>query len=41
MAEHEGVILVEERNVSRYSGIQQELEIIGNVGIEVIGVIVG
>lgn len=41
MAECEAVILVEEREVSRYSMIQQELELIGNVGKEVVGVIVG
>lgn len=41
MAACEGIVLVEERGISRYSGIQQELEIAGNVGVEVIGVIVG
>lgn len=41
MAESEGIILVEERGVSRYSEIEQELEIAGNVGTEVVGVIVG
>ncbi|MDO4269088.1 MAG: hypothetical protein Q4C73_11505 [Eubacteriales bacterium] len=41
LAECEGVILVEECKQSRYSLIQQELELAGNVGVEVIGVIVG
>ena len=40
MAECEAIILVEERRISKYSGIKQELEIAGNVGVEVVGVIV-
>lgn len=40
MADFEGVILVEERNVSRYSLIEQELELVSNIGGEVIGVVV-
>ena len=40
MADFEGVILVEERNVSRYSLIAQELELVSNIGGEVIGVVV-
>lgn len=40
MAECEAIILVEERAISKYSGIKQELEIAGNVGVEVVGVIV-
>lgn len=41
MVKCKGIILVEERGISRYSDIRQELEIAGNVGAEVIGVIVG
>ena len=40
MAECEAIILVEERAISKYSGIKQELEIARNVGVEVVGVIV-
>lgn len=40
MAESEGVILVEERNASRYSVIQQELELAGYVKTEVVGFVV-
>lgn len=41
MAECEGIILVEEKAVSKYSSIQQELELANNIGMEVIGVVVG
>ena len=40
LAACEGVVLVEEKGVSRYSLIQQELELAKNLGVEVIGVIV-
>ena len=40
MAESEGVILVEERNASRYSVIQQELELAGYVKTEVVGFVI-
>lgn len=40
MAECEAIVLVEERAISKYSGIKQELEIARNVGVEVVGVIV-
>ncbi len=40
LAECDGAVLVEEQGVSRYSQIQQELEIASNVGVEVVGVVV-
>lgn len=40
LAACEGVVLVEEKGISRYSLIQQELELAKNLGVEVIGVIV-
>ena len=40
IAECEGIILVEERNTSKYSLIAQELELASNIGCEVIGVVV-
>ena len=40
LAACEAVILVEEKGVSRYSQIQQELELAKNLGVEVLGVIV-
>ena len=40
LAACEAVILVEEKGVSRYSQIQQELELAKDLGVEVLGVIV-
>lgn len=41
LAACEGVVLVEETGVSRYSLIGQELKLAGELGVEVVGVIVG
>ena len=40
LAACEGIVLVEEKGVSRYSLVQQELELAKDMGIEVLGVIV-
>ena len=40
LAACEGIVLVEEKGVSRYSLIQQELELAKNMGVEILGVIV-
>ncbi|RHP47300.1 hypothetical protein [Clostridium sp. AF32-12BH] len=40
LAECDGIVLVEEKGVSRYSLVQQELELAKDMGIEVLGVIV-
>ncbi len=39
MAECEAVVLVEEIGVSRYSGIQKELEIVGSLKMDVVGMV--
>lgn len=41
LAECEAVILIEEKKISKYSLIQQEMELAENVGKEIVGVVVG